>query len=326
MSFTTQTIKGVSYASFAATAGNYQATYGIDANTAGDQRRGRRARTDDRHHHLDHERGLDLACGLRHHRDGTDVLGIIGRADDEPLRPAHGLTAGTQYFFKVTSADAAGNSTTAPASATAFTTTGTQPGKTVGDTSTADFGAGTPGTGAYVSETTGGELILTPTVGAEFSAARRCPLAGPACRGRREARRRSRKALSRSTEPAPRPTHCSGPEHRWSSSRRSATAGFQHVGFGVTLDAAPWAIFSTRDGGALYARTNTGATSTDTPIAGNWLSAPHRYRIDWTTSSVSFFIDGTLVATHAVTIADTMRPIARTQQSQGRPSRSTGSA
>ena len=42
------------------------------------------------------------------------------------------------------------------------------------------------------------------------------------------------------------------------------TAGFQHVGFGVTLDAAPWAIFSTRDGGALYARTNTGATSTDT--------------------------------------------------------------
>ena len=96
------------------------------------------------------------------------------------------------------------------------------------------------------------------------------------------------------------------------------TAGFQHVGFGVTLDAAPWAIFSTRDGGALYARTNTGATSTDTPIAGNWLSAPHRYRIDWSTSSVSFFIDGTLVATHAVTIADTMRPIASDATRRGR--------
>ncbi len=52
--------------------------------------------------------------------------------------------------------------------------------------------------------------------------------------------------------------------------------GGQHVGFGLTLNETPWAIFSTGSGGTLYARTNNGSTSTDTPLAGSWLalSAP----------------------------------------------------
>ena len=244
---------------------------------------------------------------------GTTATALTSSASSVGLTTSHsvlltGLTAGTRTFFKVTSADAAGNSTTAPASATAFTTTGTQPGKTVGDSSTADFGAGTPGTGAYVSETTGGELILTPTVGAEFGGAT-LPVGWTSIPWATGGASTVAQGVVTVDGARAQTDALFGPGASLEFVATFGTAGFQHVGFGVTLDAAPWAIFSTRDGGALYARTNTGATSTDTPIAGNWLSAPHRYRIDWTTSSVSFFIDGTLVATHAVTIADTMRPI-----------------
>ena len=61
--------------------------------------------------------------------------------------------------------------------------------------------------------------------------------------------------------------------------------------------------------GRLYARTHDGATPTDTLVTGNWLNAPHRYRIEWNTSSINFLIDGVVVATHAAAIAANMRPI-----------------
>jgi hypothetical protein len=85
---------------------------------------------------------------------------------------------------------------------------------------------------------------------------------------------------------------------------------FQHMGFAVTYESTPWAIFSTLGGGALFARTHTGAAFIDTPVGSNWLGAPHRYRIDWSASSVTFSIDGTVVATHALAITANLRPVA----------------
>ena len=84
---------------------------------------------------------------------------------------------------------------------------------------------------------------------------------------------------------------------------------FQHVGFGLTLNETPWAIFSTASGGGLFARTHSGTVATETPIPGTWFNTPHRYRIDWLPGSVVFSIDGVQVATHSVTIAQSMRPI-----------------
>lgn len=37
---------------------------------------------------------------------------------------------------------------------------------------------------------------------------------------------------------------------------------------------------------------------------------PHRFRIDWTATAVVFSIDGTQVASHSITLAGSMRPIA----------------
>ena len=83
----------------------------------------------------------------------------------------------------------------------------------------------------------------------------------------------------------------------------------QHAGFAVNLVSAPWAIFSTMGGGALYARTNNGTTSSDVLLPGNWLNTPHLFAIDWTSTGVSYYIDGNLVATSSVGITTDMQPV-----------------
>src|SRR5262249_5024250 len=80
---------------------------------------------------------------------------------------------------------------------------------------------------------------------------------------------------------------------------------YEHVGFGVDYNSSPWAMFSTGTGGALYARTS-GATATDTVIPGSWLGSPHRFRIDWTATGVTYWIDGNQVATHPIAISANM--------------------
>jgi hypothetical protein len=68
---------------------------------------------------------------------------------------------------------------------------------------------------------------------------------------------------------------------------------FQHAGFAVDLnDVAAWAIFSTGGGGTLYARTLQGALSEETTVTGFLLNAPHRYRIEWESGQVRFYVDG----------------------------------
>jgi Glycosyl hydrolases family 16 len=42
----------------------------------------------------------------------------------------------------------------------------------------------------------------------------------------------------------------------------------------------------------LYARTNNGSAAVDTALAGAWFGTPHRFRIDWTPTSVTYSIDG----------------------------------
>jgi hypothetical protein len=92
---------------------------------------------------------------------------------------------------------------------------------------------------------------------------------------------------------------------------------FQHVGFGNTFDDAPWAMFSTGNGGSLpvglYARTfapGVGGLAVDTPIPDVDPLVEHDYSIEWTPTEVRYFVDGDLVATHTIAIATQMRPIA----------------
>jgi hypothetical protein len=91
-------------------------------------------------------------------------------------------------------------------------------------------------------------------------------------------------------------------------SNQTATQN-EHAGFGYDLNSGSWAIFSTggASGGTLKAR-STGAADTD--LGTTYLGSPHRYRIEWGMGQVVYYVDGSQVASHSVSISDNMRPIA----------------
>ncbi len=180
------------------------------------------------------------------------------------------------------------------------------------DTTVADFSAGLLLSNVYVAQTTDGELLLAPTEGEEFSAASLpetwssaawefgCP--GSAAVGGGLLTVNGARAGTVALFPAGR------------SLEFVATftgAANQHAGFGDTLnDASGWGIFSTGGGGALQARTRTAAgLSMDEALAGDFLNAPHRFRVDWQASSITYFIDGAQVASHPLSIGSDLRPL-----------------
>jgi hypothetical protein len=84
---------------------------------------------------------------------------------------------------------------------------------------------------------------------------------------------------------------------------------FQHAGFALTFNENLWVMFTTGTGGPLRARSHDGTIALDTPIAGDWLGAPHHYRIDWSPTGIVFRIDGVEVAAHSLVISTPMRPM-----------------
>ena len=235
-----------------------------------------------------------------------------------------GLTPQSTYWFRITSVDPAGNA--AVSLAPSFTV----PGPTLHDTSTLDFSAGTPEmacdpTGAncvaktYVAETSDGEVIIAPTAGAEFSGAS-LPTgwigsilgAGGSFNvlGGNLVVDGAQVGTCDASATAACATGNYGPGHTLEFVATFTGDPFQHAGLGVTFDTAPWAVFSTGAGGTFIARTNSGFGSFDTPLDVGLLGSPHRYRIDWTASSVTYFVDGVQVASHAAGIAGPMRSIA----------------
>jgi beta-lactam-binding protein with PASTA domain len=234
-----------------------------------------------------------------------------------------GLLPNTTYYYRITAADHAGNA--AIVAAPAFTV----PDLALRDTVATDFAAGT-GTGTYVSQTADGELILAPTAGSEFT--------GPALpagwidvpfgsassisfqNGRVVADGARVAACVTDTGGVclPGETTSTTPSaiftapHSLEFSASFSGDPFQHAGLAVAFGSAsePWAIFSTGVGGQLYARTNTGAGDATTDLGITLLGAFHRYRIDWQSDSVNYYVDGLLVASHALAIAGSMRPVA----------------
>jgi hypothetical protein len=99
----------------------------------------------------------------------------------------------------------------------------------------------------------------------------------------------------------------------------SGEAG-QHVGFGDTLGAGPWAIFSTGPGGVdLQASTQSvvGAGPGDayvTSIPGLTSTAMHTYRIEWSAAAVRYFVDDVQKAEHLLPSTTPPMPAFTTQQ------------
>lgn len=83
---------------------------------------------------------------------------------------------------------------------------------------------------------------------------------------------------------------------------------FQHVGFSTDLSTlGDRAIISTYDttSSAVYARTNvSGGTETRTLLSTTCYGSDHDYKIEWGTTTVKYYIDGSLLATHTLTITN----------------------
>ncbi|OLD19649.1 MAG: hypothetical protein AUJ01_05595 [Acidobacteria bacterium 13_1_40CM_3_65_5] len=236
-----------------------------------------------------------------------------------------GLTFNSTYYFNITAVDGSGETTVS--TAPSFTV----PGPTLHDTASVDFLApGSTRTNTYVSQTADGEVILAPTSGSEFS--------GPALPagwvemawddagysiidngvllvdGARVATcvtDTNGACVPGETITTTLSAIFTSP-HSLEFSAKFSGDQSQHAGFGNTLASGfePWAIFSTLSGGQLYARTNPGSGSVDTPLGTGLLGSFHRFRIDWKADSIDYYVDGALVASHALSITLPMRPIA----------------
>ena len=218
-----------------------------------------------------------------------------------------GLTVNTPYYYRVTSTDGSSNTAVEPPLASPpleFTTTGTPCAQ---DVTAADFSAGTTGAGTWVSETTDGEVILAPAAAGEFSGTTLPAGWMSAVYGGSLPVVGGGHISLDGAYAATTGDYAAGHSVEFVATFDAAAPG-QHAGFGTDLNGAPWAIFSTGTGGALAARTNDG-TELNEPIAGAWLGAPHRFRVEWAAGEVRYWIDGALVATHVRSIGTNMRPI-----------------
>jgi hypothetical protein len=175
-------------------------------------------------------------------------------------------------------------------------------------TAYSDFVGGTIGSATYVTDTTGGEVTLRPMRATEFPGA---ALPSDWILGTTTGITVSGGWVNiDGNRIGPNSTYTVGTGHILEFVATFTNVADQNGGFAFSTTTGPWAWFGTKGDGRLYARTRPASNSTDTAIAGNWLDAPHTFRIDWMSTSVVYRIDGVIVATHNLAINGTkaMRP------------------
>jgi hypothetical protein len=98
-----------------------------------------------------------------------------------------------------------------------------------------------------------------------------------------------------------------------------AGAPYQAAGFGQAFQAPPWAAF---DYGLAGTQLNANTNGTNTlNVCPGCTGTTHVYRIQWTTSGITYSIDGGQVANHAIAITSNMRPILADRDLGGQPLR-----
>jgi hypothetical protein len=248
----------------------------------------------------------DTSLRLQRVGSGASLPAIVTTSGNTAvLRPDAPLLIGASYTVTISGsvADVAGNQLGADVAWT-FSASGA-----LTDTTAADFGGGSPDTGARIAQASNGEVVLAPGEGSEFNGS---SLPGGWTSTQWTSGGSATVSGGTLTVNGMRvgPTASYAPGRSLEFVATFGADSYQHVGFGDSFNSTPWAIFSTSSGGGLYARTNNGSSEINTLVAGSWLGTSHRFRIDWGTSSVVYFIDGAQVASHAIAIATNMRPLA----------------
>lgn len=225
----------------------------------------------------------------------TITVGVSGDVIDEPSET---VLVNLSNPVRATITRAQGTLTIVDNDLTSFT-----------DTTVADFTAGAPDAAIYIGDTSGGDLMLKPTVGEEFSGTA-LPAGWTSTNWASEGVTTVGVGNLMVNGTRVGTTALYGPGRSIEFVATFSGAANQNVGFGVDFSAQPWAAFGTTTSGTLRARSRNGTNQTNTTIAGSWFTAPHRFRIDWNASTIVFFIDGVQVASHTRSITAQMRPLA----------------
>ena len=233
---------------------------------------------------------------------GDVTLGSVTDRGDGTYQVS--VTASTTPGEEIITAMDSGGSATASLSETTYCS-----GSCFADTAPADFTAGTLTNGTYVAQTYDGEVILAPTLGAEFIG-KALPPAGwtltPYYCAEGTATVQDGQISLNCTLLASSIAY--GPGHSLEF-QATYVAGNPYQGAGFwRYFTSPWrGLDLGADGDALLANTSLG---TPVPVPGNPIGSPHRYRIDWASSNCTFWVDGTKVATQPGTAGgETMKVI-----------------
>ena len=243
---------------------------------------------------------------------GTSSSALSLNATTAGLSTSHsvtlsGLTPNTRYYYRVASADAAGNSTASPptTSAPASYAPTTTP---LSDATSANFSAGTTSS-TYVASNGAGEVVLTPTSVAEFSGTT-LPTGWT-----------STATVTGGTSTV------SGGTVTVSGANLQTTATYsngkaietlarlgqnQSIGWVTNSNANVKMSFSVNASNQLIASVNDGLLNNASGVAvAAWTpTTAHKLRIEWTSSAATFYVDDVQKYTHAFTSAygGTYRP------------------
>ncbi|MGD9094040.1 MAG: DUF4082 domain-containing protein, partial [Anaerolineales bacterium] len=246
---------------------------------------------------------------------GTDPGTLDQSAYDAAMVTSHSVTLpslapNTTYYYRVTSTDAASNSATEPVPPVTLQFTTPDLGFT--DTTVGDFSNGESNT-CYVAETGGGELMLSPTLGVEFSGTSLpAGWTDTPWTGGVGTTVNNRTATVDGALLATDAYYGAGRSIEFVATfTGGTTGGSQHIGFGTDLNNTPWAIFSTGFPGSTTLKARSNSSTTELPSVT--LNEPHLFRIEWLANEVVFYVDGGEVARHTVSITASMRSVASDQ-------------
>ena len=213
--------------------------------------------------------------------------------------PLTGLAAGTRYYYRVTSVDPSGNSATSPVTTAAAASFGTS----YTDATVADFKAGTFAN-TYAGSNGDGEVVLTPLATAEFTGTT-LPSGWTSTSGTGGST-----TVANGTATVKNATLTTSATNASGASIETLATLLPNQSIGwVTSSNSATKIQLSVTGTNLIATVNDGFFGTTTATAMTNYSGAHKLRIEWASTSVSFYVDDALKYTKSFnTFYSNMRP------------------
>jgi hypothetical protein len=309
VSYTTEVIKGINYAFFDATSGNYTASYSaasvlpaitaVAVTTTANGTANINWTTD-----IPSDSRVDYGTSA----DNLNLNQSAGTMVNNHSVSLSGLTPGTTYYYRVTSSDGSTSTITEPnppAAPFSFRMSNV----CASDQTLADFNLGTTGANTSLALEADGEVILKPVLNEEFSGS-----TVPAAWGQGTFNAGGGTTISNGSATVS-GTHLFSNSSFGTGSSIEFVAtynsgSFQNVGVSAdqSFNSAPWVTIGQGGSpdGNLYARSSVDPAGGVN--LGPLLGAPHHFLIKWNAGNFEFYVDGstTPTATIPITVSEPM--------------------